>query len=136
MFSHFRNSGNVEVSCFRLISTFGQFSKRGSAADSGDQIRNGAEKAFEEIGNRAPERHPARVDVFDRVVSDITVAIQPLRVARRRNDRIGTDEACKLWIIVSGAIVVEARLWIKYLAGKAISKQDGYIFNACGRSAP
>jgi hypothetical protein len=87
--------------------------------DSSDQSRNGPEKALKEIGNRAPEGHPARVDVLDRIVSGIAVAIKRLWVAGAWDDRIGGDKACQLWIIVSGAIVVEAALWIKYLAGES-----------------
>ena len=42
-----------------------------------------------------------------------------MRVARGWNDRVGGDESGKLWIIVSGPIVVEPGLYIKLLAVKS-----------------
>jgi hypothetical protein len=61
---------------------------------------------------------PGRVDVLDRIVSDVAVTIERLRIARRRNDRIGRNKPRQVGIIVSGAIVVETELRIKNLAGE------------------
>ena len=59
------------------------------------------------------------MDVVDGIVDDVTIPIEALRIADIRNRRVRADESTKLCVIVPAAIVVEAALWIKDLAGEA-----------------
>jgi hypothetical protein len=81
-----------------------------------DESREGFEEVFEEIAEVAPEVVAGRIDVLDRIISDVAVAVERLRIARRRDDRIGRDEPGEYRIIISCAVVVEAELRIKNLA--------------------
>ena len=60
-----------------------------------------------------------RVDVVNWVIDDIAVTIEVLRIVWLPDKRVRADESAKLWVIVSAAIVVEAALWIKDVAGEA-----------------
>ena len=51
---------------------------------------------------------PRRVIVPQRVVEHITVAVQRLRIARLGHHGVGLDEAGQGWVVVAGAVVVEA----------------------------
>jgi hypothetical protein len=61
-----------------------------------------------------------RIDVLDRVVSDVAVAVVALRVARRWHDRVGRDESREIRIVIPGAVIVEAVFGIELLAGEAV----------------
>ena len=72
-----------------------------------------------------------RVDVVNRVVKDVAVAVEILWIIWFTDKWVGRDEAAKLRVIVSAAIVVEAALWIKDVAGEAPKRIAGAFRSAC-----
>ena len=62
---------------------------------------------------------PARVDVANRVVEHIAIAVKGLRVEDLGHKGIGADEPPQLRIIVPPAVVKKPALAIELLAGKA-----------------
>ena len=52
---------------------------------------------------------PARVHIPQRIIADIAVPVQALRVARVGHDGVGLDEAGERGVIVSGVVKVQAK---------------------------
>jgi len=70
-----------------------------------------------------------RVGVVYRVVTAIGVAIQGLGVVGSLDDRVGGDESSELWIVIPGAVVVEAGGVIKLFAGEEM--RDRRLLRRC-----
>ena len=59
------------------------------------------------------------IDVVDRVIDHIAVAVEALRITGIRNRRIWGDPSRQLWVIVSAAVVEKAGLRVLDLAVEA-----------------
>src|SRR5262249_38604318 len=80
------------------------------AADSRETAPEGTEDVADEV-----DEVPGRIDVDDRVVPRIGVAVERLRVAHRGHDRIRADKPPDGGIIVACAEVVETQLFVELL---------------------
>jgi hypothetical protein len=65
---------------------------------------------------------PVRIDVALRIVEDVGVAIEILRIVGFLDIGVGRDKAANLLIIVPPAVVIEPALGIEFLAGKAVGR--------------
>jgi hypothetical protein len=54
----------------------------------------------------------SRIDVVLRVIPDVAVPVQALRVIRRLHERVGTDKPADLGIVIPPAVVIEPRFRI------------------------
>src|SRR5437870_384901 len=68
------------------------------------------------------EKVPARIDEVVGVVEDVAVAVERLRVGRRRNKGVGANEPGEACVVVPAAVIVEASLRIELFARKAVRR--------------
>ena len=57
------------------------------------------------------------IGVLERVVVNVGIAVQRLRVPGVRHDRVGLDEPAQFGIVIAGVVIAQAGLLIEYLSG-------------------
>jgi hypothetical protein len=62
----------------------------------------------------------ARISAVERIVVTIRIPVQPLRVRRRGNNRVGLNEPPDLGVVVAGVVVVQPGFLVENLAGVAV----------------
>ena len=68
---------------------------------------------------------PGRIGIALRIVEDVAVAVQVLRVVGFLDVGIGRNEAADFLVVVSPAVVVKPALGIEFLAGEAVGRITG-----------
>ncbi len=60
---------------------------------------------------------PCGIRILERVVDGVAVSVEALRIARIRYNGVGTEEAVKIRVIISGVIKVQAKGTVVTLPG-------------------
>ena len=75
---------------------------------------------------------PGRIGIALRIVEDVAVAVQVLRVVGFLDVGIGRNEAADFLVVVSPAVVVKPALGIEFLAGEAVGGIAACRRSRCG----
>ena len=69
----------------------------------------------------------ARIDKLQRIVVDVSVTVKSLRITRKWDNRIRLDKSPKLWIKVTGLVVIKAGFIVQDLSGEPVRDGKGRI---------
>jgi hypothetical protein len=63
--------------------------------------------------------------ILDRIVASISVAVQRLRIGRAGDNRIGTDEAVKITVVIPCIVEIQPNGTVVALAGVLVARRRG-----------